>query len=180
MKLFMQNYYDDEYCNSYHSNSSSDSNTSSDEISDEISSGKIQRKMIRKISMKRKEAKEKDQNTVIKEKQKNEKSEIQTIKERKVYLDIHYYQYYHQPKANVARIKSTFSNAVRRKRKKIILYRDSILKDLRMGEFNSFIKEGQVYLKAFISRGKCKTVKSSYHRFLEDNTYNAALPYMSV
>ena len=71
-------------------------------------------------------SKRKDKNTVIKEKD-------ETIKERPDSLDIHKNRSYHQSKAPVERIKSTFSSAVTRKRKKIALFRDSILKNLRMG-----------------------------------------------
>ena len=74
---------DDELCNWYEGSASSDSSTSSDEISDEISSGNIQKKKNRKISMKRKETKRKDKNTVIKIKEKNSKCEIQTKRKKR-------------------------------------------------------------------------------------------------
>ena len=38
---------------------------------------------------------------------------------------------------------------VSRKKKKIVIFSDTILKNLRIGEFNSFVKEDEVYLKAF-------------------------------
>ena len=46
-------------------------------------------------------------------------------------------------------MQSSYSNIVSRKKKKIVIFSDSILKNLRMGEFNSFVKEADVYLKAF-------------------------------
>ena len=58
-----------------------------------------------------KEMKRKDKNTVIKEKD-------ETSKERTGNLDIHKNRYYHQPKAHVERIQSTFSSAITRKHKK--------------------------------------------------------------
>ena len=57
--------------------------------------------------------KRKEKNTVIKEKGK-------ISKERTGNLDIHKNRYYHQPKTPVERIQSTFSNAITRKRKKIV------------------------------------------------------------
>ena len=86
--------------------------------------------------------KRKSKNTVIKEKN-------ETSKERTGNLDIHKNRYYHQPKASVKRIQSTFSSAIMRKRKKIVLFSYSILKNLPMGEFNSFIKKREVSLKRF-------------------------------
>ena len=46
-------------------------------------------------------------------------------------------------------VKSSYSNIVSRKKKKNFIFSDSILERLRMEEFNSFVKEGEVYLKAF-------------------------------
>ena len=57
----------------------------------------MQKTKNRKISMKRKEMKRKNKNTVIKEKD-------ETSKERTSNLDIHKSRYYHQPKAPVERI----------------------------------------------------------------------------
>ena len=98
------------------------------------------KKKNRKITTKTKETKGKDKNNVIKKKGQNSKREISTIKIRTSNLDIHKNRYYHQPKAPVERIQSTFSKVVTRKQNKIVLFSDSILKTLRMGEFNSFIK----------------------------------------
>ena len=103
--------------------------TSSDEISDELSSGTIQKKKNRKTSTTRNEMKKKDKNTVTKEND-------ETSKERKGNLNIHKNRYYHQPKAPVGRIQSTFSSAITRKRQIIVLFNDSILKNLGMGEFS--------------------------------------------
>ena len=50
----------------------------------------------------------------------------------------------------VETVQSSYSNIVSRKKKKIVIFSDSILKNLRMEEFNSFVvKEGEVYLKVF-------------------------------
>ena len=86
--------------------------------------------------------KRKDRKNVIKEKD-------ETTKERTGNLTIHKNRYYHQSKPPVERIQSTFSTVIAKKRKKIVLFSDSILKNLRMGELNSFIKKGEVSLKAF-------------------------------
>ena len=162
----------DESCNSYDSSTSSDGSTSSDKISAEIPSGNIQKKKNRKISMKMKEMKRKDKNTVIKEKDK-------TSKERTGNLDIHKNRYYHQPRAPVERIQSTFSSAISRKRKKIVLFRDSILKNLRMGEFNSSIKKGEVSLKTFPG-AKVRQLNHHTTPLLEDNTYDAAVIHVGI
>ena len=45
----------------------------------------------------------------------------------------------------VETVQFSYSNIVSRKKKKIIIFSDSILKNLRMEEFNSFVvKEGEV------------------------------------
>ena len=125
---------DDESCNSYNNITSSGGSTSFDEISDEISSGNMQKKKNRRISTKWKEMKRKDKNTAVKEKD-------ETSKERTGNPHIHKNRYYHQPKAPAERIQSTFSSVITKKRKKIVLFSESIFKKLRMGEFNSFIKK---------------------------------------
>ena len=56
-------------------------------------------------------------------------------------------QYISQPLVEI--VQSSYSNIVSRKKKKIVIFSDSILKNLCMEEFNSFVKEGEVYLKAF-------------------------------
>ena len=140
---------DDESGNSYGSNTSSEISTLSDENFDKISSGTRQKKKNQKNSMKKKETKGKDQNTVIKKKEENSKCEIKTIKKKKGNLDIHKNRYYHQSKAPVERIQSTFGGAVTRKRKKVGLFSDIILKNLQVGEFSNFIKKREASLKAF-------------------------------
>ena len=114
--------------------------------------------------MKRKEMKRKGRKNVSKEKD-------ETTKERTDNLHIHKNRYYHQSKAPVERIQSTFSSAITKKRKKIVLFSDSILKNLRMGEFNSFIKKGEASLKAFPG---AKARKLNHYTFslLEVNTYD--------
>ena len=65
--------------------------------------------------------KRKDKNNVITEKD-------ETIKERTSNLHIHENRYYHQSKAPVERMQSTFSSAIAKNHKKIVLFSDSILK----------------------------------------------------
>ena len=42
-------------------------------------------------------------------------------------------------------VESSSSNIVSRKKRKIFTFSDSILKNICIGEFNSFVKEGEVY-----------------------------------
>ena len=65
----------------------------------------MQKKKNQKISAKRKEMKMKDKNNVIKEKD-------ETSKERTGNLHIHKNRCYHQSKAPVERIQSTFSSTI--------------------------------------------------------------------
>ena len=119
-----------------------------------------------------KEIKRKDKNTIIKERYK-------TSKERTGNLDIHKNRYYHQLKAHVQIIQSTFSSAITRKRKKIVLFSDSISKNLRMGEFNSFIKKGEVSLKV-LPGAKARQLNHHTIPLLEDNTYDAAVIHVDI
>ena len=57
------------------------------------------------------------------------KKSMKLVKKERGNLDIHKNSYYH-PKAPVERIQSTSSNAITKKRKKIILFSDSIFKNL--------------------------------------------------
>ena len=47
------------------------------------------------------------------------------------------------------RLPSTFNNAIARKKKKVVLFTDSILKTLSMGKFNFCISGANVQLKSF-------------------------------
>ena len=44
---------------------------------------------------------------------------------------------------------STYSNVVRKKKKNIVAFTDSILKTLHMGELNCYIDGGKVHLNSF-------------------------------
>ena len=68
-------------------------------------------------------------------------------------------------------ITSTYSNAVRNKKKNIVLFTDSILKTLRMGELNRHINGGKVHLKSFPG----STAKQLNHHtipILEEHQYD--------
>ena len=116
--------------------------------------------------------KRKDKNNVITEKD-------ETIKERTSNLHMHENRYYHQSKAPVERMQSTFSSAIAKKHKKIVLFSDSILKNLRMGEFNSFIKNGEFSLKAFPG-AKARQLNHYTIPLLEHNTYDAAAIHVGI
>ena len=102
------------------------------------------------------------------------KKRMKLLKERTGNLHIHKNRYYYQSKAPVERIQSTFSSVITKKRKKIIIFSDSILKNLRMGEFNSFIKKREVSLKAFPG-AKARQLNHYTIPLLEDNTYDGAI-----
>ena len=116
--------------------------------------------------------KRKDRKNVIKEKD-------ETTKEKTGNLHVHKNRYYHQSKAPVERIQSTFSSVITKKRKKIVLFSDSILKNLRMGEFNSFIKKGEVSLKTFPG-AKARQLNHYTIPLLEDNTYDGAIIHVGI
>ena len=116
--------------------------------------------------------KRKDRKNVIKEKD-------ETTKEKTGNLHVHKNRYYHQSKAPVERIQSTFSSVITKKRKKIVLFSDSILKNLRMGEFNSFIKKREVSLKAF-PEAKARQLNHYTIPLLEDNTNDGAIIHVGI
>ena len=70
-------------------------------------------------------------------------------------------------------VQSSYSNIVSRKKKKIVRFGDSILKNLRMGEFNSFAKDADVYLKAFPGT-KANQLNYQTIPVIQGNNYNAA------
>ena len=71
------------------------------------------------------------------------------------------------------RLPSTFSNAIFRKKKKVVLFTDSILKTLSMGKFNSCINGANVQLKSFPG---CKAMQLDHHTIpiLQEQYYDAA------
>ena len=60
------------------------------------------------------------------------------------------------------RLPSTFNNGTARKKKKMVLFADSILKTLSMGRFNSCMNGANVHLKSFPGR-KAMQLDSSYN-----------------
>ena len=79
----------------------------------------------------------------------------------------------------VETVQSSYSNIVSRKKKKIVIFSDSIFKNLRMEEFNSFVKEGEVYLKAFPG---AKTNQLNYQTIpiIQGNNNDAAAMYVVI
>ena len=71
------------------------------------------------------------------------------------------------------RLPSRFSNAISRKKKKVVLFTDSILKTLSMGKFNSCINGANVQLKSFPG---CKAMQLDHHTIpiLQEQYYDAA------
>ena len=57
-------------------------------------------------------------------------------------------------------LQSTFNNVVAPKKKRVVVFTDSIMKTLRMGKFNSCINGADVQLKSF---SRCKAMQSDHH-----------------
>ena len=121
-------------------NSSDSFTSSSEETSDNTT------KQVRSRISKKKRLKNKSTITVDEETNRNSTKPIanQWYQPRQ---DDNINQYICQPLVEI--VQSSYSNIVSRKKKKIVIVSDSIFKNLRMEEFNSFVKEGEVYLKAF-------------------------------
>ena len=79
----------------------------------------------------------------------------------------------------VETVQSSYSNIVSRKKKKIVIFSDSILKNLRMEEFNSFVKEGEVYLKAFPG-AKANQLNYQTIPAIQGNNYDAAAIHVGI
>ena len=71
------------------------------------------------------------------------------------------------------RLPPTFHNAIARKKKKVVLFTDSILKTSSMGKFNSYISAANVQLKSFPG---CKAMQLGHHAILilQEQYYDAA------
>ena len=74
---------------------------------------------------------------------------------------------------------STYSNVVRNKKKNIVLFTDSILKTLRMGELNRHINGGKVHLKSFPG-SKANQLNHHTIPLLEEHQYDAAAIHVTV
>ena len=70
-------------------------------------------------------------------------------------------------------LRSTFNNAIARKKKKVVLFTDSILKTLSIGKFNSCVNGANVQLKSFHG---CKAMQLNHHTIpiLQEQYYDAA------
>ena len=77
------------------------------------------------------------------------------------------------------RIKSTYSNVVRNKKNKIVLFTDSILKIIRMGELNCHVNGGKVHLKSFPG-SKAKQLNHHTIPILEEHQYDAAAIHVGI
>ena len=77
------------------------------------------------------------------------------------------------------RITSTYSNVVRNKKKNIVLFTDSILKTLRMGELNRHINGGRVHLKSFPG-SEAKQLNHHTIPILEEHQYDAAAIHVGI
>ena len=73
----------------------------------------------------------------------------------------------------VETVQSSYSNILSRKKRKIVMFSDSIFKNLRMKEVNSFVKEGEVYLKAFPG-AKANHLNYQTIPIIQGNNYDAA------
>ena len=76
-------------------------------------------------------------------------------------------------------MQSSCSNIVSRKKKKIVIFSDSTLKNFRIGEFNSFVKEAEVYLKAF-PEAKANHLNYQTIPAIEGSNYDAAAIHVGI
>ena len=74
---------------------------------------------------------------------------------------------------------STYSNVVRNKKKNIVLFTDSILKALRMGELNRHINGGKVHLKSF-PESKANQLNHHTIPILEEHQYDTAAIHVGI
>ena len=168
-----QNRYETLYkdSNDEESENSSDSYTSSSEETPDNTP-----KQVRSRISKKKRLKNKSTITVDEETNRNLTKPIanQWYQPR---LDNNINHYISQPP--VETVQSSHSNIVSRKKKKIIIFSDSILKNLRMEEFNSFVKEGEVYLKAFPG-AKANQLNYQTIPVIQGNNYDAAAIHVGI
>ena len=86
--------------------------------------------------------------------------------------------YISQPPAEA--VQSYYSNIVSRKKKKLSYsVICQIQKNLRMEEFNSFVKEGEVYLKAFPG-AKANQLNYQTIPIIQGNNYDAAAMHVVI
>ena len=74
---------------------------------------------------------------------------------------------------------STNSNVVRNKKKNIVLFTDSILKTLHIGELNRHINGGKVHLKSF-PWSKANQLNHHTIPILEEHQYDAAAIHVGI
>ena len=79
----------------------------------------------------------------------------------------------------VETVQSYYSNIVSRKMRKIVIFSDSISENLRMEEFNSFVKEGEVCLKAF-SGSKANQLNFQTIPVIQGNNYDEVAIHVGI
>ena len=83
--------------------------------------------------------------------------------------------YVSQP--TVETVQSSYSNIVSRKKKKIVIFSD--IKNLRMEELNSFVQEGEVYLKVFPG-AKANQLNYQIIPVIQGNNHEAAAIHVGI
>ena len=138
----------------------------------------IKKKPDKKFVTKRKTAKVRKENDINKRKSNNIKSiESNDKLFRKPYNNINDNQEYRQSPTQT--ITTSYSDAVKNKPKNIVLFSDSILKNLRMDEFNSYVENGQTDLKTF-SGARANQMHKSMVRSLKENDYDIAIVHVGI
>ena len=168
----------------YQTDSESEDSSSSDETSTEIETSKdisgSEKSVKNKKKRQHKKTKKNFQKTTESDKNTQTEKDSTNQIEKDELLNREKFQPPQQQQKVRQNITSTYSGAVNRKAEKILILTDSMLKTLRMREFNRLLKgKGIAYLKPFPG-AKAKQLNHHSIPILEEDTYDSTVIHVGI
>ena len=86
---------------------------------------------------------------------------------------------FQQTRNTFEKMETSYSNIVKQKPKNVVIFTDSMLKSLRMNEFNKYLNGGIAHLKSFPG-SKAKQMDHHVIPTLEEHQYDAAVIHVGI
>ena len=86
---------------------------------------------------------------------------------------------FQQTRNTFQKMRTSYSNIVKQKPKNVVIFTDSMLKSLRMNEFNKYLNGGIAHLKSFPG-SKAKQMDHHVISTLEEHQYDTAVIHVGI